>query len=156
MSNPSAQPPPAPPPRPLPTGAPAPQGDPPRQLPGGELVLELRKPFGGGGSMMSPQITIDGLPARAQWGRNAYAAPAGRRHVRVATRYLWEYGVAETDVDVVPGRSSEVHYSGPLITFVDGRIGQGEQPRPGQLAFWILMVVVGLMLALVLGLVIGG
>jgi hypothetical protein len=154
VTSPSAPPPATPSRVPHPTGAPAalggpgPQGYPPAQVPGGELVLELRKPSGGA-MMMSPLITIDGFPARAQWGRNAYPAPAGRRHVRISTHYLWEYGTAEADVDVLPGRSSELHYSGPLITFMGGSIGQGRQPRRGQVVFWILMGVVLLMLLLV-------
>ncbi|WP_375430096.1 hypothetical protein [uncultured Friedmanniella sp.] len=119
---------------------------------GGELVIEARRPFGGGGLMMSPQITIDGYPAPAVWGRNAYPAPAGRRHVQVATNYLWRFGGAETDVDVFPGQSSVVHYSGPLITFIGGRIGPQVQPRAGMAAFWAIM---GLVLLLVVLAVVG-
>lgn len=116
--------------------------------PTGELVVHVRPPFGGGRSMMSPVLTIDGFPAPAQWGRNAFPAPAGPRHVRVATHYLWKFGTAEQVVEVQPGRSTEVHYSGPLITFIGGRMGATEQPRPGQLAFWILMGFLGLVLLL--------
>lgn len=92
-----------------PPSAPPPFSPPPSAGQTG-LVLDLRKPVGSVG-MMSPVLAIDGHPAQVVWGPNFYPAPPGRRHLRVTTRYLWEYGGAEADVDVVPGQTSVLHYT---------------------------------------------
>ncbi|WP_375424521.1 hypothetical protein [uncultured Friedmanniella sp.] len=111
------------------------------------LVLDLRKPFGGIG-LINPVVAIDGYPAQAVWGPNFYPAPVGRRHVRVSTRYLWEYGAAETDVDVYPGQTAVVHYTPPWLTFVSGRIGPTPQPRRGAVLVGVMLVVVVLLVVL--------
>lgn len=108
--------------------------------PTGELVLTLRKPFGAVG-MISPVVAIDGHPAAAVWGRNAFRVPAGVRQVDVAQTYLWTYGRASSPVDVDAGRTSELFYSGPMATFgFGGAIGPGPQRRPGTRLFVGLMV----------------
>lgn len=115
------------------------------------LVLELRKPAGAMG-MISPVVFIDGLPAAAAWGTNTYPAPPGRRHVQVRARYLFEYGQAAADVDVVPGRTSVLHYSPPYLTFLRGRIGASPQPRGGAVALLaVLAVLVVLIVLAVIG-----
>ena len=129
---------------------------PPGPHPIGELVVHVRPPLGGGTSMMTPLLTIDGFPAPLRWGRNAFVAPAGPRHLRAATRYLWTYGAAEQVVPVQPGRTSEVHYSPPAFTFLDGRMGPVPQPRPGQSGFWVLMTVLGLAVLLALVVLVAG
>ena len=40
-----------------------------------------------------------------------------------------------------PDSAVEVHYSGPLVTFLSGAIGFEEQPRPGVGAHWAIMAV---------------
>lgn len=116
----------------------------PQQPPAGQgqLIVNFRKPFGLlASSITSPRLTIDGYPAPARWEQNAYPVTAGRHVVRGATSYLWEYGAAEQPVDIYPGQSIEVHYSGPMITFAAGRMGFEQQPRPGLVAFWVIMAI---------------
>ena len=132
-----------------------PVGPPPQQPPGfgqSQLVLNLRKPFGAMG-MIAPVVTIDGYPAPAHWGANPFPTTPGQHRVRVASRYLWEYGAAEQPVDLAPGQSVEVHYSGPLLTFIGGRMGFTPQSRPGAVAFGLLLGIP--LLVLVLAIVVG-
>lgn len=131
--------------QPTPSGPPQPYGGGPT----GELVLNLRKPFGAMG-MISPVVTIDGYPAGSSWGRNAFQVPAGVRQIDVAQTYLWTYGRASHPVDVEPGRTSEIFYSGPTVTFgLGGAIGTEPQRRPGSRLLIGLLVVVALMLVLI-------
>ena len=126
--------------------------------PSGELVLNLRKPFGAMG-MISPIVTIDGYPAGSTWGRNSFRVPAGVRQVDVAQSYLWTYGRASQPVNVEPGGTSEIFYSGPTVTFgMGGAIGTEPQRRPGARLLIGLMVavVVLLLLVVVLAVAFGG
>lgn len=117
--------------------------------PTGELVLNLRKPFGAVG-MISPIVTIDGQPAGSTWGRNSFRVPAGVRQVDVAQSYLWTYGRASQPVNVEPGRTSEIFYSGPTVTFgFGGALGTEPQKRPGTGLLVGLMVFVAALLLLV-------
>jgi hypothetical protein len=100
--------------------------------------------------MISPQLTIDGYPAPAQWGRNAFPTTPGRHQVRVWARYLFEYGGVEEVVELAPGQSVEVHYSPPLLTFLRGRIGLTPQPRPGLVPLVAILGVVVLVVVLVI------
>jgi hypothetical protein len=121
-------------------------------------VLNLRKPFGAMG-MITPVVTIDGHPAGAAWGRNSFSVPAGVRQVDVAQSYMWTYGRASQPVNVAPGGTSEIFYSGPMATFgFGGAIGSEPQKRPGTGLFIGLMVVVGvcLLLIVVLAVAFGG
>ncbi|MGI3784058.1 MAG: hypothetical protein ACRYG2_25125 [Janthinobacterium lividum] len=124
--------------------------------PTGELVLNLRKPFGAMGAI-SPMVVVDGHPVGAAWGRNVFQVPAGVRQVDVAQSYLWTYGRASHPVHVDPGRTSEIFYSGPMATFgFGGAIGAEPQRRPGTGLFIGLMVVfVLLLLLVVLAVVVG-
>ena len=144
-------------------GAPQTQpGQPPQQQPQpfgggptGELVLNLRKPFGAMG-MINPVVAIDGHPAGATWGRNTFQVPAGVRQVDVAQTYMWTYGRASQPVNVAPGSTNEVFYSGPMATFgFGGAIGPEPQRRPGTGLFIGLMVflVVVVLLAVLAGVV---
>ena len=124
--------------------------------PTGELVINLRKPFGAMG-MISPIVMIDGHPAGASWGRNSFRVPAGVRQVDVAQSYLWTYGRASQPVNVTSDGTSEIFYSGPMATFgFGGAIGTEPQRRPGTGLFVGLMVVVALMLLLVVVAVVAG
>jgi len=106
----------------------------------GQLVAHLRKPFGSMG-MVTPRLTIDGYPAPAQWGPNAYPVAPGRHLVKGSASYMWEFGSAEQVVEINPGQSVEVHYTPPLITFIGGRMGFREQPRRGTVAFWVIIAI---------------
>jgi hypothetical protein len=44
-------------------------------------------------------------------------------------------------VDVPPGQTVEVHYSGPVMTMMGGKLGFTPQPRPGMLAFWLIIAI---------------
>ncbi len=125
--------------------------------PTGQLVLNLRKPFGLlSSSMITPMVTIDGYRAPARWEQNAFPVVPGRHAVRVSANYLWEFGAAEQPVDIYPGQSVEVHYSPPLITFMRGKIGFTEQPRPGMAVFWaIIAVPVLAVIAVIIGIAVG-
>lgn len=116
----------------------------------GQLVLDLRKPFGlMSASMISPKLTIDGYPAPVRWGPNAFPAPAGPRVLQVSSSYMWDFGKAEMVVDLPPGESRTVHYTGPFWTFQRGRMGSEVQPRPGLVAFLILLAVPILLILLI-------
>lgn len=132
-------------PGPQPFQPPVPQT--PDYGPRGEIVLNLRKPFGAMG-MISPSATIDGFPVTVQWGRNAIPAPIGVRHVSVAAHYLWTYGRASRPVTVEPGRPVEAFYSPPLLTFIGGAMGLTEQRRPGAKALIVMLVILGALLLL--------
>ena len=126
--------------------------------PTGELVLNLQKPFGAMG-MITPIVTIDGYPASATWGRNAFPAPAGVRRVDVAQTYLWTYGRASMTVPVEAARTAEVFYTGPMFTFgIGAQMGTEPQKRPGTGLFIGLMVVLFLIvfLAVFAGIASGG
>ena len=145
-----------------PQGYGAPQPQPGQQQtygggPTGELVINLRRPFGAMG-MISPVVTIDGFPAASSWGRNSFVVPAGVRQVTVAQSYLWTYGQAAQPVSVQPGRTSEIFYSGPMVASatIGGAIGSEPQKRPGSAVFIGLMVFLGVLLLLVLFAVIVG
>ena len=136
---------------------PGPPPQPPARPPGfghSQLVVVIREPAGAMG-MISPLVTIDGYPAPARFGPNPFPTTPGRHRIRVSSRYLYEYGAAEQDVDLAPGQSVEVHYSPPLMTFVRGRIGLTPQPRPGlgaMVGFFagLLVVVIGIIAAVAL------
>lgn len=133
--------------------APQPQPQPFGGGPTGELVVNLRKPFGGAG-WVSPVLAIDGYPAAAAWGRNVFPAPVGVRRVDVASSYLWTFGRASMPVTVEAGRSVEVHYTGPMWTFgMPGRMGPEPQKRAGMGLFIGLTSFVGavLLLAILVG-----
>jgi hypothetical protein len=119
-------------------------------------VVELRKPFGMlSSSMISPVLSIDGYPAPARWEQNVFPVVAGQHIVQVASNYMWRYGAASLPVEIRPGQSVVVHYAGPVITFLSGRMGFEEQARPGMAVFWAILAVPVVLLVLLLVLVVG-
>ncbi|MBA3529880.1 MAG: hypothetical protein H0T91_11355 [Propionibacteriaceae bacterium] len=129
-----------------------------QQFPGGsgQLVLNLRKPSGwGAGSVISPSVRIDGYPAPARWEQNVYTVPAGQRNVAVESRYMWTFGQQQLNVNVAPGQTLEVHYTGPALTFMAGAMGYEPQQRPGRIGVWLILgIPIGLLLlALLIALV---
>lgn len=148
------------PPQPGPPQQPGPlqQPGPPQAAPGwqpgqgapgptGQLVLELRKPFGSLG-MMSAVGKIDGHPVPVQWGHNELLVPAGTREVDIRAQYLYEFGRAAVPVTVYPGQQVVLHYSPPALTFLQGSIGPTPQPMRGKTGMIILFAVIGLILVL--------
>lgn len=120
--------------------------------PQGQLVVHMRKPMGwGSAAMISPSIVIDNFPANTQWEVNTFTVPAGTRHLRCETKYMWPYGQAARTVDVTPGQTVEVFYASPMVSFGTGALGFEPQERPGKVAFWLI---VGIPLALLLFIVI--
>lgn len=117
--------------------------------PTGQLVLNLKKPWGSMG-MITPQVTIDGYPATAQWGRNEFSTPAGPRRVECSVTYLWKYGRAADIVPVEPNSRVEVFYTPPMLTFLGGRIGPVEQPRRGALVLWLILIVLAVLIVLII------
>lgn len=85
--------------------------------------------------------------AKSQSRRRTAATPTG---FRVSSRYMWEYGAAEQQVDLAPGQSVEVHYSGPLLTFVGGRMGFTPQARPGVVGFGLVLGIPLLLLLVII------
>lgn len=119
--------------------------------PMGQLVLNLRKPSGlGSAAMITPLVKIDGYPAPVRWDRNAFPVTPGEHQLHVSSNYLWEFGAAELPVVVPPGQSVEVHYSGPMVTFMRGKIGFSPQPRPGTAIVWALIAVPVLVVLIIL------
>lgn len=115
-----------------------------------QLVVNLRKPFGLlSDQMISPLIRINGYPAPARWGPNFFPTPAGPHQIVWSSRYLWEFGPQTMHLDIPPGQSVEVHYSGPMVTFGSGRMGFTEQPRPG-FVVWIVLISIPVALLLIL------
>lgn len=122
-------------------GAPGPGG------PTGQLVLELRKPWGSVG-MIRAIGKIDGYPVAVNWGHNEITVPAGARNVDIRAQYLWEYGRADQTVTVEPGRSVQLHYTPPAFTMMGGRLAASPQPVPGKTAAIVLFSLLGLIILL--------
>ncbi len=122
-----------------------------------QLVVNLRKPFGLlADQMVTPSVRINGHQATARWGQNFYPTHAGQHQIDCSSSYMWQFGPQSMTVDIPPGQSVEVHYSGPVVTFGSGKMGYEVQPRPGMVA-WILIISipVGILLLLVLVGIIG-
>lgn len=125
-----------------------PQGPQPSfQGPTGQLVLNLKKPWGSLG-MVTPRVLIDGYPAAVSWGRNEFTAPAGPRRIECSTTYMWDYGRAVDTVPVQPNSRVEVYYAPPMMTFLGGRIGPVEQKRPGAVVLIVVLAVLVLVIVL--------
>jgi hypothetical protein len=125
--------------------------------PTGELVINLKAPVGSMG-MITPLVTIDGHPATARWGRNAFPAPAGLRQVEAAQTYLGTtYGRASIAVPVEPDRTSEIFFAGPMTAQgKTGAIGFTPQKRPGRAVFvGMMLFLFVLLLVVVLAVVVG-
>lgn len=125
----------------------APQGQPGFGGPTGQLVLEMKKPWGSMG-MTSAAGRIDGYPASVTWGHNEFTVPAGTRRVDLRAQYLWEYGRAAETVTVQPGQRVELYYTPPAFTFLSGRIGPTPQPVRGRTAAITVFVLLGVIILL--------
>ena len=112
------------------------------------LELTIRKPWGGGTTISSTMVRINGALVPSEWGHNRFLVPAGTLTVSVWIVYLSEYGRATTTLTLPAGDQTELHYSPPALTLLDGRIGPDPQRSPGArglavfaLAFVALLVV---------------
>lgn len=117
----------------------------------GQLVLELRKPWGSWG-MITPAAEIDGHPVSVRWGSNPLVVPAGTRQVCVSCTYLWTYGRATDLVPVGPGQQVIAHYSPPLFTLMAGRLGPNRMPYRG---LAVLLIIVGVLVAAIVVVIVG-
>ena len=93
-------------------------------------------------SMITPRLTHRRLSRpRPAGSQNVYPpSTAGRHTVAVASPTICgRTGRRASRSTIDPGQTVEVHYSGPLITFVGGRMGFEQQPRPGMVAFWLIL-----------------
>lgn len=125
---------------------------PQQQQPTGQsqLIVTLRKPFGLlSEQLISPSVRINGHPATARWGQNFYPTHAGHHQIDCASTYMWQFGPQSMTVNIPPGQSVEVHYTGPVVTFGSGKMGYEEQPRPGFVA-WILLISIPVAILLLL------
>ncbi|WP_170304529.1 hypothetical protein [Microlunatus speluncae] len=119
-----------------------------------QLIVNLRKPFGLlADQMVSPIVRINGHQATARWGQNFYPTHAGHHQIDCSSNYMWQFGPGSMTLDIPPGQSVEVHYTGPVVTFGSGRMGYEVQPRPGMVA-WI--VIISIPVALILLLIVVG
>jgi hypothetical protein len=106
----------------------------------GTLVLHLLRPLDPlSAVIITPRVTIDGLDVPARWGANPIPVAAGPRTVTVEARYLWPYGRQQAVVNVPAGQTVEWHYSAPLVSFGAGAMGPTRQPRPGRVAFALIL-----------------
>jgi hypothetical protein len=96
--------------------------------------------------LTSPVIALNGMQLASRWGENPLFLAAGRYRVSVQISYMFTYGTAMLDVDVVPGRVTDIHYSAPAATFFGGAIGFEPQKTPGMALLWISWGIAGLMI----------
>jgi hypothetical protein len=100
--------------------------------------------------LTGPKITINGQPAKANWGEVPFDLPAGNYHLRVATRYLGDFGPAELPVAIYPGQQTTVYYRPPASWGMKGGIGFAPQPTRGMAASIAIQVVVAVLLIIVI------
>ena len=90
-----------------------------------------------------PNIEVDGGdPIVAQWGPWPVELPAGKHHVRVATRYPGGKSPAELTVDVPAGGEVRVFYRTPAAIWMPGSIGLTPQRTRGVGAMVVLVLLV--------------
>ncbi|MBB2948729.1 hypothetical protein FB565_008512 [Actinoplanes lutulentus] len=99
--------------------------------------------------MYTPVLEIDGQSVPASWGRVVTAVALGQHHVHVHVPYLMpnRIGTAETTVLAVSGRTVELEYRAPLLSFLRGNLGVPPQRYPGLAAAVALLLVAVTLLA---------
>ncbi|MEV6302937.1 hypothetical protein AB0M02_26215 [Actinoplanes sp. NPDC051861] len=92
--------------------------------------------------LFTPVLEVDGQPVPASWGRVVTSVALGPHLVHVHIPYLVpsRIGAAETTVIAVPGRTVELEYRAPLLSFMAGALGSPPQRYPGLVAAVILLV----------------
>ncbi|WP_052721141.1 hypothetical protein [Actinoplanes sp. NBRC 101535] len=93
--------------------------------------------------MFPPVLEIDGHRVPASWGRVVQPVAFGSHRVHVHVPYLVpsRVGVAEATVAVPPGRTVELEYRAPLLSFLRGALGPPPQQYPGATGALILLIV---------------
>jgi hypothetical protein len=106
---------------------------------------------------IAPTLTIDGYPVAAPiTGSRRVPIWSGRHHLRAHSQWLWNYGHAAIDIDVLPGQTLEVFYAPPhRNTIKDGSMGLRPQRRKGRGSFIGTWVVLGLLAIATVGLALG-
>lgn len=109
---------------------------------GSTIAVTLRyAPFSFLLRLYTPVLEIDGQDVPASWGRVVQSVALGEHHVHVHVPYPLpsRIGTADTTVIAVPGRTVELEYRAPLLSFLHGAIGVPPQPYPGTTAAAALM-----------------
>lgn len=121
----------------------------PQPGPQGIVVDASYFPLGFLLALTGPKIIVNGMEVpMAKWGQTHIPVGPGQHHVRVATKWLWDMGPAETTVPVAEGHSTHVYYKSPAIAFINGAIGPVPQAAPGAIVSYISLGVVGVFILL--------
>ncbi len=121
----------------------------PQPGPQGIVVDSSYFPLGFMLALTGPKIIVNGMEVpMAKWGQTHIPVGPGQHHVRVATKWLWDMGPAETTVPVAEGHTTHVYYKSPAIAFINGAIGPVPQAAPGALVSYISLGVVGVLILL--------
>jgi hypothetical protein len=96
-------------------------------------------------ALTGPRVTLNGQPASVRWGPAPFDLPAGNYHLRVATRYLGDYGPAELPVAVYPGQLTTVYYRPPAAMGMKGSIGFTPQKTRGMVVIMTIAAVIVLL-----------
>ncbi|MFI7550130.1 hypothetical protein ACIBQ2_10295 [Micromonospora sediminimaris] len=93
----------------------------------GTMSVTLSRPAGAFlYSASKPRLSLDGGdPVVLSWGTHRLPVPAGRHRVQAWVPYLLprRAGRAEAVVAVASGRTAEVEYVAPVVTFAKGYLG---------------------------------
>lgn len=93
--------------------------------------------------MFTPVLEVDGQDVPATWGRVVTSVALGPHLVHVHVPYLVppRLGIAETTVVAPPGKTLELEYRAPLLSFMGGALGAPPQRYPGLIAAVVLLVI---------------
>ncbi|WP_328469509.1 hypothetical protein OHA21_02025 [Actinoplanes sp. NBC_00393] len=98
--------------------------------------------------LFTPVLEVDGQDVPATWGRVVTSVGLGPHLVHVHVPYLVpaRIGTAETTVVAAPGKTVELEYRAPLLSFMGGALGAPPQRYPG-LAAAVIMLIFAVVLA---------
>ncbi|MFC4069597.1 hypothetical protein [Actinoplanes subglobosus] len=90
----------------------------------------------------APVLEIDGQGVPAYWGRVVQSVTLGEHHVHVHVPCVApsRIGSADTTVVAVPGRTVELEYRAPMLSFLRGALGVPPQRYPGAAAATVLLL----------------
>ncbi len=136
------------------TSTPPPPVGPPNLPEGPPAYIDLTVQGSGfTSSFIAPDVSINGYPIPAAYGRRMLAVPPGPVRVDVAARWTRTYGRASTVFVAAPGQTVPLFYASPHHVFADGAIGHVPQKRPGLgVAIVVLSLAIAVPVALVLAL----
>lgn len=82
--------------------------------------------------MIAPQVTFNGYPVVVMnHGTAMIPVQPGTYVINVQNTWMWTFGRAALQVDVLPGQSVPVFYGGPYVSFERGELGVVPQQRRG-------------------------